>query len=148
MVAAEYLMGRKVGNLYIIAKNSRGIADICSLAHIIHGFIFYYIFGSLICAVLIEVVWEILENSPLIIGRYRKTVAEDYMGDSIINSISDILFMVIGFIVASLISIYIMLIILTIFELLALWYRRDNLLLNIVMLIYPFERIKKWQKKE
>lgn len=148
MIIAEYMMGRNIGNLSIIAPNSRGIVDIFSLSHIIHGFIFYYILDSVIYAVIIEVVWEILENSPLIINRYRKTVSVDYTGDTIINSINDVMFMLLGFFIATVSPSYVVLFIIMVFELFALWYRRDNLTLNVLMLVYPFENIKQWQKRK
>jgi hypothetical protein len=152
MIIAERTMGRDIGNLSFTAPNSRAIADIYSLSHIIHGFVLYYIFCSflplsysLIIATIIEVSWEIVENSYIIINRYRRTVAKDYVGDTVVNSVNDVMFMIAGFYTTWLLPVWSILLIITVLELLALWYRSDNLTLNIIMLIYPFEKIKRWQ---
>jgi len=97
-------------------------------------------------AVLMEVIWEILENSPLIINRYREmTMALGYTGDSVLNSLSDILMMAMGFILASRSWVWVSVAILLVFEIGMLLWVRDNLTLNIIMLIHPIEAIKTWQ---
>ena len=90
--------------------------------------------------------WELLENSTFIINRYREgTISLDYFGDSIVNSTSDIGFMIVGFFIASKLPWKITLAAAIAMELLALYVIRDNLLLNVIMLLYPLETIKNWQ---
>jgi uncharacterized membrane protein (GlpM family) len=138
------------------ADNSQHIADWYSLSHIIHGFIFFGVMwlltrkwslaNRLIVATLVEGGWELLENSTFIINRYREgTISLDYYGDSIINSTSDIAFMIIGFFITSKLPWKITLAAAIAMELLALYVIRDNLTLNIIMLLYPLEAIKNWQ---
>ncbi len=82
----------------------------------------------------------------MVISRYREaTIALGYVGDSVLNSVSDILFMVLGFFFAARAPIWLTIVLAIIFELLAGWVIRDNLTLNIVMLLYPLDAIKAWQ---
>jgi hypothetical protein len=138
------------------SDNSQHIADWYSLSHIIHGFIFFGVTWllvrnwslayKLLAATLIEGGWELLENSSFIINRYREgTISLDYFGDSVINSASDIAFMIVGFFIASKLPWKITLAAAVAMELLALYVIRDNLTLNIIMLLYPIEAIKHWQ---
>ena len=100
----------------------------------------------LLIALLVEAGWEVLENSPFIINRYREaTVALGYTGDSVLNSMSDVMMMTLGFIFASRVKPVVSLMTVAIMEIgCALWVR-DNLTLNIIMLIHPVEAIKTWQ---
>lgn len=138
------------------SENSQHIADWYSLSHIIHGFIFFGVTWLLVrkwplayrllAATLIEGGWELLENSSFIINRYREgTISLDYFGDSIINSTSDIGFMIVGFFIASKLPWKTTVATAIAMELLALYVIRDNLTLNVVMLLHPFEVIKNWQ---
>lgn len=136
--------------------NSQHLSDWYSLSHVIHGFIFYagtrWLLRSrplgtrLAMAVAIESAWELLENSPIIIGRYRTaTIALGYSGDSILNSISDIGMMALGFLFAAHMPVRVTVLAAIAFELLALWVIRDNLTLNILMLVSPVEAVRLWQ---
>ncbi|MET3645547.1 DUF2585 domain-containing protein [Phyllobacterium ifriqiyense] len=138
------------------SDNSQHIADWYTLSHIIHGFLFYGILWlaarkrpvgqRLLGAIFIEAAWEIFENTEMVISRYREaTIALGYVGDSVLNSVSDILFMVLGFFFAARAPIWLTIVLAIIFELLAGWVIRDNLTLNIVMLLYPLDAIKAWQ---
>jgi hypothetical protein len=141
---------------YLDAGNSQHIADWYTLSHIIHGFLFYLLGWlvlrarppgeRLILAVAIEAAWEMLENSPIIIDRYREaTMALGYSGDSVINSVSDVVFMALGFAFALLAPAWVKIAVALGFELIALWAIRDNLTLNVLMLVWPIDAIKAWQ---
>ena len=100
----------------------------------------------LVAATLVEGAWEVVENTPLIIDRYRAaTIALDYYGDSILNSTSDIAAMLLGFWIASRVPVWASIVIAVVFELFVGMMIRDNLALNIIMLLYPIEAIKRWQ---
>lgn len=138
------------------AGNSQHLFDWYTPSHIIHGFLFY-VFGWLVLrraspgvrltlAVAIEAAWEVLENSPIIIDRYREaTIALGYTGDTVINSMSDVAAMAFGFAVSRRIPWRITVAIAIAFELLTLAIIRDNLTLNVLMLVSPVEAIKQWQ---
>lgn len=136
--------------------NSQHLADWYTPSHIIHGFIFYGIAhllfrgkplaARLLFALLIESGWELLENSPIIIDRYRTaTISLDYYGDSILNSAMDTVFMVAGFFFAWRMPVLVTLAVAIAFELFTGWLIRDNLTLNVLMLVYPLDAVKAWQ---
>lgn len=136
---------------------SQHLFDPYSLTHFLHGFLFLWganlLFRGkirfswlLLVGVLGESLWEVIENSPSIIERYRANTASlDYFGDSIANSIGDVTACVAGFIAAYRLRLWKSLAIFAIIEVFLLVTIRDSLLLNIVMLIYPFEAVKVWQ---
>ncbi|MCA1661253.1 MAG: DUF2585 domain-containing protein [Novosphingobium sp.] len=104
------------------------------------------IWFALPIAVAFEAFWELLENSPMIIDRYRAvTVSFDYYGDSVLNSIADIGFMALGFWLASRLPVWASVAVALAFELFTLAMIRDNLTLNIVMLVWPLDAVRAWQ---
>ena len=136
--------------------NSQHLADWYTPSHIIHGFLFYGlgwlvlrnkpVGAKLLLAVVIESAWEIAENSPIIIERYRSaTVSLSYTGDSILNSAMDTVFMVLGFLFAARMPVAVTIVLAIVFELFTGWLIRDNLMLNVLMLVWPVEAIKTWQ---
>lgn len=97
-------------------------------------------------AVVVEAAWEIFENTPFIINRYREvTVSWGYVGDSMVNSLSDIGWMMLGFLFAARVPWHWSLGTALFLEAFTAWMIRDNLTLNVVMLIWPLEAIKQWQ---
>lgn len=161
-----YLMGRiplcECGTIKLFepgvntAGNSQHLSDWYTPSHIIHGFLFYGLAllvmrhkpmgARLAFAAIIEIAWEILENSPIIIDRYRSaTMAIGYEGDSILNSAMDTVFMALGFLFAARAPVWLTIVIAIAFELITGWIIRDNLTLNVLMLVWPVEAIKAWQ---
>ena len=136
---------------------SQMLADWYSASHIVHGFLFFGLLWlvardrlsigwRLVIALVIECSWEVVENTPLVIDRYRAaTVALGYTGDSVLNSASDIAMMVIGFIAARRLPLWVSVAIVIALELIPLAAIRDNLTLNILMLVAPSDAIRVWQ---
>ena len=144
------------------SQNSQHIADWYSFSHVIHGLLFYFFahllwrqwrlldgkpaIWALPIAVAFEGLWELLENSPLIIERYRAvTVSLGYNGDSVVNSLADIGFMALGFVIASRLPAWASVGLAVVFELFTLYMIRDNLTLNVLMLVWPVDAIRIWQ---
>ena len=137
-------------------RTSQMLSDWYSPSHIVHGFLFYAglwlivrrwpVETRFLAALVIEAAWEILENTPWIIDRYREqTAALGYTGDSVLNSIADIAMMALGFLAARKVPLWVSLIVLLALELVPLVIIRDNLTLNVWMLLAPSDRLKDWQ---
>ena len=143
-------------------QNSQQITDWYSFSHVTHGLIMYFaawllwirlgLFGgrparwALPIAVLVEAAWEVIENTPMIIDRYREvTISWGYAGDSMVNSLSDIAWMIAGFLLAARIPAWASVSLAAFFELFTLWAIRDNLTLNVLMLFWPLEAVRQWQ---
>ena len=139
------------------SENSQHIFDWYSTTHVLHGFLFYILLWlalprvpllvRLALAVAIEGAWEMVENTSYVIERYRAgTIALSYYGDSIVNSIADNFAMAAGFALARVLPIWGTIGVGLLIEAALLYSIRDNLLLNLVMLIYPLDAIKAWQQ--
>ena len=132
------------------------MADPYTFSHVLHGVLFYWLLLPLrrslgvgyryVLASLIEAAWEIAENTPFVIDRYRAATASlDYYGDSILNSTFDLIAAMIGFWIAWKFHWKLVLVLVVAIELLCLCFVRDNLTLNILMLLHPSDTIKHWQ---
>lgn len=137
-------------------QNSQQFADPYSFTHVTHGLLFYFALLSLarwivlswrlVAAALIEVAWEVAENTDAVINRYREaTISLDYFGDSVLNSSFDVLFCLVGFALASRLPWRASVALIALSEVTLALTIRDSLLLNILMLIYPVEAVRQWQ---
>ncbi len=166
---ALYLMGHplicKCGTVKLwhfdvaSSENSQHLIDWYTPSHVIHGFLFYWLlwlvsryvplsFGArLVLAVAIEASWEVVENTDFVINHYREmTISLDYYGDSVINSVSDILFMVAGFCLAARLPVWLTVILALALELFVGAMIRDNLTLNVLMFVWPLDSVLHWQQ--
>lgn len=139
------------------AENSQQLLDPYSATHLVHGVLFHAAGwlllrawdwrARLLAAVIVEAAWEVAENSPAVIDRYRSgTAALGYTGDSVLNSAGDIACMVAGFLVARALPVRASVALVLATELLLLATIRDNLALNVLMLVAPDPRILAWQQ--
>jgi len=137
-------------------KTSQMLADWYSLSHVVHGLLFYAalwlaarrwpVERRFVAALLIEAAWEVAENTPIVIDRYREaTAALGYTGDSVINSLSDIVMMALGFVAARRLPFWASVALVLALELVPLLVIRDNLALNVWMLLSPSDALRAWQ---
>jgi hypothetical protein len=139
-------------------KTSQMLADWYSLSHVVHGLLFYALLWlavrrwpvatRFLVALFVEAAWEVIENTPFVIDRYRETTAAlGYSGDSVVNSVSDILMMCVGFWIARKLPVWASALLLVALELVPLFVIRDNLALNIINLIAPSAALQVWQSR-
>ena len=170
MIAAQGLIEHAMGHVVFCAcgtiklwegdvnssGNSQQLTDWYTFSHLIHGFLLYFFFWFIgrrwpigtrfLAALTLEVSWELIENSSFIIERYRAaTISLDYYGDSILNSVSDTTTAVIGFWLARYMPVTVTVLLAIAMEVGVGYAIRDNLALNIIMLIHPVPWIKAWQ---
>ena len=143
------------GNIWS-SEQSQRFVDPYTFSHFIHGILFYAslwlvartlpVRYRLVCALVLEGAWEILENSPIVINRYRAvTISLGYVGDSVVNSMSDIAFAGLGFLFAWRARLWMAIAVVVALEVGTAFWVRDNLTLNIIMLVHPIDAIKAWQ---
>ena len=140
----------------ISSENSQHILDWYSPSHVLHGLVFYLalhfllpklgIGWRLVIAATVEAAWEVVENTSWIIDKYREdTIALDYYGDSVLNSVSDMSMMLLGFLIAARAPVWLSVVLFVMAELVVGYIIRDGLLLNVIMLLYPLDWIRQWQ---
>lgn len=140
------------------AENSQQISDWYTFSHVIHGMIFYAVIRAFLprlsivqafaVAIAIEAGWEILENSPLIIERYREqALASGYSGDSVLNSVCDTIAASLGFVLAAVLPVRVTIALAVAMEIFTAVMVRDNLTLNVIQLIWPLESVGEWQQR-
>ncbi|MBN9023239.1 MAG: DUF2585 family protein [Rhizobiales bacterium] len=138
------------------SSTSRLPLDWYSGSHVVHGFLFYWLTWLIfrrwsvdrrgLVAMLVEAAWEVVENTPWVIDRYRDvTVSGDYVGDTVLNSVFDLWAMLVGFWLAARLPVWLTVALAIALELAALLAIRDNLTLNVLMLLWPVDAIRVWQ---
>jgi len=138
-------------------ENSQHLTDWYTPSHLLHGILFYAALAlaapglglrwRLFAATLVEVAWEIVENTPVLIDRYRGvTAALDYYGDSVVNSTADVLAMIAGFGLARVAPLWLSVAVVIGFEVLTAVVIRDGLALNVLMLLWPLDAVLEWQQ--
>jgi hypothetical protein len=138
------------------AENSQHLSDWYSPTHVVHGIMIFFAAGlllrrlsfgaRLIAGLLVECVWEVVENTDWVIQYYRDaTISLDYYGDSVVNSVADIAAMAIGFWIARRARWWVSVALVVAIEGILAATIRDNLLLNILMLIHPVDAVRQWQ---
>ena len=166
-IIALYLLGRvwwcQAGDytpwswVVLSRHNSQHLIDPYSFTHILHGILEFWLIGLVfkkvpiawrfVIAIFIESSWEVVENTNYVINRYREaTISLDYYGDSILNSLADIVCCGLGFAIAQKIKLWWSLAVFVVMESILLFWIRDSLLLNILMLVWPLDAVKGWQQ--
>jgi hypothetical protein len=136
--------------------NSQHLIDPYTFTHVLHGFVLFWCLTlaadrlttqqRFMAAVLLECLWEIVENSPFVINRYRMaTISNEYLGDSVLNAVSDIIACIIGYAIAERIRMTWSVAVFMMVELALLVTIRDGLILNVIMLLVPIDALKNWQ---
>ena len=140
----------------VSSENSQHVSDWYTPSHLIHGLLFYAALWlvarrlslgwRLAIATLVECIWEIVENSDAVIERYRAvTISLDYYGDSVLNTVFDVLTMILGFWLAARLPVWASVALILLFEGMTMWLIRDGLALNVLMLLWPVDWIAEWQ---
>jgi hypothetical protein len=147
-------------DLWITARDSprtsQMVADWYSLSHVVHGLLFYALLwlvarrwpvqARFLVALVMESAWEVLENTPFVIDRYRETTAAlGYTGDSVLNSLADIAMMGAGFLAARRLPLWGAIAFVIVLEVVPLFVIRDNLTLNMWTLLAPNPAVQAWQ---
>ena len=138
------------------SNTSQQLFDPYSFTHVLHGFLFFWLIALLFrriapawqfsLALLLEAAWEVFENTPFVIDKYRtETAALGYQGDTVVNSSGDLACALVGFLVARQLGVRRSLIVFALVELILIFWIHDSLLLQILMLVRPVEAIKLWQ---
>ena len=136
--------------------NSQHLIDPYSFTHVLHGMLEFWLIGLVfwkvptawrfVIAIFIESSWEVIENTNYVVNRYRETtISLDYFGDSILNSTFDIVCCAFGFWISYKVRFVWAMLLFLFTELVLLFWIRDSLILNIVMLIWPIDAVKHWQ---
>lgn len=136
--------------------NSQHLTDWYTPSHVLHGLVFYAVLNwlmprmaigwRLVIATLVEAGWEIAENTSMVIERYRSvTISLDYYGDAVINSVADMGAMMLGFWLARVLPVWLSVALFIGTETLTIWFIRDGLMLNVLMLVWPLEAVRQWQ---
>jgi hypothetical protein len=136
-------------------NTSQHLFDPYSFTHVLHGVVFFWLLmlfaprlwwsWQLWLVVAVEAVWEVIENSDFVIQRYRDAGVLGYFGDTIVNSLGDIAMCGFGFVLTRYLEFGRSLALFAAVEVVLLFWIRDSLVLNVVMLIYPVECIEQWQ---
>ena len=138
------------------SNNSQQLFDPYSFTHVLHGFLFFWLVlllfkrlgpsWQVVVALVLEAAWEVFENTPYVINRYRtETAALGYQGDTVVNSFGDLTCAVVGFLLARWLGWWRSLVVFLLLEVVLIFWMRDSLLLEILMLIVPIDPIKSWQ---
>lgn len=138
------------------SENSQHLFDWYTFTHLLHGFGFYALLAvtarrwalstRFVAATVAEAAWEILENTPIVIERYRsETISLDYYGDTVVNALGDLLASAAGFLFAAWAPVWVIVAVFAAVEIGLAIVIRDNLTLNILMLIWPLDALKRWQ---
>lgn len=140
----------------VSSENSQHLMDWYTPSHVLHGLAFYAVLWlvagrlslgtRLVIATVVEALWEIIENTDAIIERYRAaTIALDYYGDSVINSVADMVAMLVGFWLARVLPVWASVALFILAEVVTIWWIRDGLMLNVIMLLWPLDAVREWQ---